>query len=125
MRNLLASIRQFFAELRRRKVYRVALAYLAAGFVVVELADIAAGAFRLPPWFGPMVWVLCGLGFPIALVLAWAFEVVPEAERHRAPTGTAPEQSADKPESSTAEAPRGSEAETAPIPEVRRGAPVY
>jgi TolB-like protein/Tfp pilus assembly protein PilF len=81
MCSLLHSIRQFFAELRRRKVYRVALAYLAAGFVVVELADIAAGAFRLPGWFGPLVWTLAGLGFPLALVIAWAFDVTPEGIR--------------------------------------------
>lgn len=74
MRRLLYSIRQFLSELRRRNVYRVALAYLAAGLVVVELADIAVGTFTLPGWFGPMVWVLVGLDFPIALVLAWALE---------------------------------------------------
>ena len=81
MRNLLASIQRFLTELRRRKVYQVALAYLAASFVVVELADIAAGTFNLPGWFGPMVWVLVGLGFPIALLLAWALEVTPEGVR--------------------------------------------
>lgn len=81
MRNLFASIRRFLSELRRRKVYRVALAYLATGFVVVELADIAAGTFNLPGWFGPLVWTLAGLGFPITLVIAWAFDVTPEGIR--------------------------------------------
>jgi len=81
MRRFLRSIRQFLSELRRRNVYRVALAYLAAGFVVVELANIAAGAFGLPRWFQPMVWTVCGLGFPIALVLAWALEMTPEGVR--------------------------------------------
>ncbi len=81
MRRLLSAIGRFLTELRRRKVYQVALAYLAAGFVVVELADIAAGTFDLPGWFGPLVWVVVGLGFPIALVLAWALEVTPEGVR--------------------------------------------
>jgi TolB-like protein len=88
MKRLLRTIRQFLSELRRRNVYRVALAYLAAGFVVVELANIAAGAFDLPGWFQPMVWTVCGLGFPIALVLAWALEVTPEGVRVEEPEGT-------------------------------------
>jgi uncharacterized membrane protein YhdT len=74
-------MRQFLAELRRRNVYQVAVAYLMAGFVVVQLADVAAGALALPGWFEPIVWTLCGLGFPIALVIAWAVEVTPEELR--------------------------------------------
>jgi len=89
MKRLLRTIRRFLSELRRRNVYRVALAYLAAGFVVVELANIAAGAFDLPGWFQPMVWTVCGLGFPIALVIAWAFEVTPEGVRVEEPEGSA------------------------------------
>lgn len=81
MRSFLSAIRQFLSELRRRNVYQVALAYLAASFVAVELADIAAGTFDLPGWFGPMVWVMVGIGFPIALVLACALEVTPEGVR--------------------------------------------
>jgi len=87
MRSLLSAIRQFLSELRHRNVYQVALAYLAAGFVVVELANIAAGAFDLPGWFQPMVWTVCGLGFPIALVLAWALEMTPEGVRVEEPEG--------------------------------------
>ena len=74
-------MRQLFQELKRRSVYRVAAAYLVAAFGVVQLAGLAADAFALPRWFEPMVWVLCGLGFPIALVVAWAFELTPEGVR--------------------------------------------
>ena len=79
-------LQRFFSELKRRKVYRVAAGYLVAAFVVLQLAGLAADAFGFPGWFEPMVWVLAGLGFPIALVLAWAFEVTPEGMRR---TGTA------------------------------------
>lgn len=89
----LSRLRRFLRELRRRKVYRVAAVYLAAAFVVVQLAALAAGAFGLPPWFEPLVWVLAGLGLPLALVLAWAFEVTPEGvqrtEPAQAPEGRA------------------------------------
>ena len=83
------SMRRFLQELKRRKVYRVGVAYLAAAFVVIQLADLAAGAFGLPSWFEPMVWVVCGLGFPLALVLAWGFELTPEGVRRE----TTPEES--------------------------------
>ena len=74
-------MRDFLKELKRRNVYKVAVAYLVAAFVVLQLAELGAGAFELPGWFEPMVWVLCGLGFPIALVLAWAFDLTPEGVR--------------------------------------------
>lgn len=74
----LQKLQRFFRELRRRNVYKVAAAYLVAAFVVLQLAGLAAEALALPPWFGPMIWVLCGLGFPLALVVAWAYDVGPE-----------------------------------------------
>lgn len=99
MRGLFPPLRHFLTELKRRNVYKVAVTYLVAGFVVVQVADLAAGAFGMPSWFEPMVWVLAGLGLPIAVVLAWAFEVSPEGvrrtparewseERVRGPSGT-------------------------------------
>lgn len=78
-------LRRLLAELRRRNVYRVAVAYLVAAFVVVQLAALAGDAFRLPPWFEPTVWVFLGLGLPIALVIAWAFEVTPDGIRRTGP----------------------------------------
>jgi hypothetical protein len=76
MRKLLRSIWRFLSE-RRRNVYQVAGAYLARGSWG-QRADLAAGAFKRPGWFGPMGWVLIGPGFPVALILAWALEVRPE-----------------------------------------------
>lgn len=74
-------MKQFLKELKRRNVYRVGATYLVTAFVVVQLAGLAGDAFGLPGWFEPMAWVVCGLGFPIALVLAWAFQMTPEGVR--------------------------------------------
>lgn len=69
-----ARLRRFLRELKRRKVYRVGAGYLVAAFGVLQLAGLAADAFGFPGWFQPMVWVVAGLGFPLTLVVAWAFE---------------------------------------------------
>lgn len=83
-------LRRFLSELKRRNVYRVAVTYMVASFVVLQLADLAASAFAFPGWFEPMVWVVAGLGFPLALVLAWAFERTPEGVRRETPEGGRP-----------------------------------
>jgi adenylate cyclase len=67
-----------FTELKRRKVFRVAAVYAGVGFVLAQAADIAFPALRLPEWSVTLVVVLVLIGFPIALVLAWAFEVTPD-----------------------------------------------
>jgi TolB-like protein/Flp pilus assembly protein TadD len=69
---------RLYHELKRRRVFRVALVYGAVAFVVAQVADIAFPALQLPPWTITLVVVLAVLGFPIALVLAWAFEVTPD-----------------------------------------------
>jgi adenylate cyclase len=72
---------RFFAELKRRHVFRVAAVYGATAFVVVQAADLLQEALRLPPSFLTGVTVLALLGFPLALVLAWAYERTPEGVR--------------------------------------------
>lgn len=67
-----------FRDLTRAHVLRVALAYLAAGFVVVEGADLLLRAVDVPDWSYRLVVVLVLAGFPIAVGLAWAFGPVPE-----------------------------------------------
>ena len=67
-----------FEELKRRKVFRVAVVYLAVGFVLLQVAELLADGLLLPDSFRPMVTSLLILGFPVALVLAWAFELTPE-----------------------------------------------
>jgi TolB-like protein/Tfp pilus assembly protein PilF len=65
---------RFFAELKRRRVFRVAVVYGATAFVVVQAADVLQEALLLPGAFLTGVAVLALLGFPIAIVLAWAYE---------------------------------------------------
>jgi len=75
------SYQQLFAELKRRHVFKVAAIYGATAFVLLQLADLLVEALKLPGDFLTMVTVLVLLGFPLALILAWAFEVTPEGVR--------------------------------------------
>jgi tetratricopeptide (TPR) repeat protein len=71
-------VKTFLAELKRRRVYRVAVVYAAVAFVIWQAAEIAFPALRLPGWMLTAVVVLTLIGFPIALILAWAFDITPE-----------------------------------------------
>jgi TolB-like protein/lipoprotein NlpI len=70
--------RNFFAELKRRNVYKVAVAYAVVGWLVMQIAATVVPALHLPDGITSAVVVLTLLGFPIALVIAWAFEMTPE-----------------------------------------------
>ena len=72
------SDRNFFAELKRRNVYKVALAYAAVGWLLIQIATTTFPVLQIPTWAMRLVVVLVLLGFPIALVLAWAYEMTPE-----------------------------------------------
>jgi tetratricopeptide (TPR) repeat protein len=69
---------RLFAELKRRRVFRVAAVYGGVAFVVLQVADIMVPALALPESLTRAIALLLILGFPIALVLAWAFELTPE-----------------------------------------------
>ncbi len=71
-------MRGMFRELRDRKVFRVGLVYLAAGWLVLQVADVIVEPLGMPPWSLTLVVVLVAIGFPIAVGLAWAFELTPE-----------------------------------------------
>jgi TolB-like protein/Flp pilus assembly protein TadD len=75
------SHQQFFAELKRRNVFKVSAVYGAVAFALLQVAEPLGGALGLPGWFVPLVVALLLLGFPIALVLAWAFDITPEGVR--------------------------------------------
>src|SRR5213592_4909378 len=79
----------FFEEVKRRKVYRVAAAYVIAAGGIIQLASAAFPAWELPNWALRLVIVLLLVGFPIALILAWAFDVTPQGIR-ATPSVTAP-----------------------------------
>jgi adenylate cyclase len=82
---MLQSFRAWVAELRRRRVFSVAAVYAAVSFVIWQAADIAFPALRLPDWTMTLVVVLVLLGFPIALIFAWIFDVTPDGVRVTTP----------------------------------------
>jgi len=79
----------FFEEVKRRKVYRVAVAYIIVAGGVIQLASAAFPAWELPNWALRLVIVLLLIGFPVALMLAWAFDVTSEGIRST-PSAAAP-----------------------------------
>ena len=68
----------FFQELQRRKVYRVAAAYVVAAGFIIQIASAIFPAWELPNWTLRLVIVLLLIGFPVALILAWAYDVTPQ-----------------------------------------------
>jgi adenylate cyclase len=75
---------RFFAELKRRRVFRVMAVYGALGFVLLQVVDLAVPALLLPDWTYRFVALILLLGLPVAVVLTWAFEVTPEGVRRTA-----------------------------------------
>src|SRR5438067_49262 len=70
--------RNFPAELKRRNVYKVAVAYAVVGWLVIQVSSTVLPTFHAPEWVVQTLVVLVAIGFPIALVIAWAFELTPE-----------------------------------------------
>ena len=71
-------MKNFFAELKRRNVYKVAVAYAIVGWLLVQVATQVFPFLEIPNWVVRLVIALVAIGFPIALVIAWAFELTPE-----------------------------------------------
>lgn len=80
----------FFKEVKRRKVYRVAAGYVVVAGGLIQLASAVFPAWELPSWALRLVIILLLIGFPIALILAWALEVTPEGIRATASPPMAP-----------------------------------
>src|SRR5437867_5110215 len=74
-------MRGFFEELKRRKVYRVAAAYIIAAGFIIQIASAVFPAWELPNWAFRFVVVLVLIGFPISLILAWAYDLTPHGIR--------------------------------------------
>src|ERR1044071_2045498 len=68
----------FFAELKRRNVYKVAITYAVVGWLLVQVATQVFPFFEIPNWAVRLIVLAIVIGFPIALVIAWAFELTPE-----------------------------------------------
>lgn len=76
-------------ELKRRNVFRVATLYLVASWLALQMADVGVSLLGLPTWSGRLVLLLLALGFPVALVVSWAYELTPDGLRreHAVPSG--------------------------------------
>jgi serine/threonine-protein kinase len=72
------NLKKFFAELQRRNVYRVAVAYGVVGWLLVQIATQVFPFFDIPNWATRMVVVVLMLGFPVAMITAWIYELTPE-----------------------------------------------
>ena len=78
----------FMEELKRRKVIRVGVAYLIAGWLLLQVGDVLFDPLKVPDWFMPALIVLVALGFPFALIMAWAFELTPAGVKRDAGADT-------------------------------------
>ena len=70
--------RNFFGELKRRNVYKVAVAYAVVAWLVIQATSIVLPAFEAPAWILKVIIFVSIIGFPVALIFAWAFELTPE-----------------------------------------------
>jgi TolB-like protein len=68
----------FFVELKRRNVFRVGIAYAVVAWLVLQFADVVLNNVAAPEWVFSVIMLVLGIGFPVALVFAWAFEMTPE-----------------------------------------------
>jgi TolB-like protein len=81
---LAMNLQNFLGELKRRHVYRVAIAYGIVAWLLVQVATQVFPFFEIPTWIVRLVVLLTVLGFPVALVVAWAFEMTPEGLKRAA-----------------------------------------
>src|SRR6266496_3577031 len=82
----------FFAELKRRNVYKVAVAYAVVSWLLIQAASIFFPAFDAPPWVMKVFIIVIIFGFPVALVVAWAFELTPEGIKRTEDLDRTPQQ---------------------------------
>ena len=68
----------FLGEVKRRKVFQIAAVYIVVAWLIMQVVDVIDEPLRVPEWFATVVLLLLALGFPVALVLSWAFEVTPD-----------------------------------------------
>jgi len=76
----------FFGEIKRRKVFQVAALYAVMAWLIIQVIDVINDPLKLPEWLDTVVIVLLAVGFPIALLLAWAFDLTPEGIKAEAET---------------------------------------
>ncbi len=86
--------RNFFAELKRRNVYKVAIAYAVVAWLLMQIATQVFPFLEIPNWAIRLVIMLIVIGFPIALVIAWAVELTPEGVKRTEFADELPQKSA-------------------------------
>src|SRR5246127_2776538 len=86
----------FFSELKRRNVYKVAVAYAVVGWLIAQVATQIFPFLEIPNWVVRLVIVMIVIGFPIALVIAWAFEATPEGVKRTEVADAMPSMSGQK-----------------------------
>jgi adenylate cyclase len=82
-----ALMKRFLLELQRRKVLRVASAYVVGGWIILQAAALLEGALNLPQWFDTLILALLAMGLPVAVVMSWLFEFTPDGLRRTVPAG--------------------------------------
>src|SRR5512133_1996521 len=88
------SMKRFFNELKRRNVYKVAVAYAVVSWLLIQIATQVFPFFEVPNWAVRLVVLLLIIGFPIALIIAWAFELTPEGLKRTEVADELPKKSA-------------------------------
>ena len=68
----------FFNELKRRNVFRVGIAYIVVAWLIIQVVDVVINNIGTPEWVFQTILLLLGIGFPLVLIFAWAFEMTPE-----------------------------------------------
>jgi TolB-like protein/Tfp pilus assembly protein PilF len=71
-------MQKFIEEVKRRNVFKVAVVYIIAGWLTMQVVDVMFPALNIPDWFTSAIAALVLIGFPFALIFAWAFEITPE-----------------------------------------------
>src|SRR5207237_9793378 len=80
-------MKEFFAELKRRNVYKVAVAYGVVSWLLIQIATQVFPFFEIPNWAVRLVVLLLIIGFPAALIFSWAFEITPEGIKRESEIG--------------------------------------
>ena len=68
----------FYEELKRRNVVKVAVLYIVASWLILQVADVLSSLLPVPEWTGALVFLFLALGFPLVMTFSWVYELTPE-----------------------------------------------
>ena len=104
MHDFISKLQRLLADFRRRRVFRVAAVYAVVAFVLLEVMDALFPALLLPDWADTLVAVLLIVGFPVAVILAWAYDITPEGVRRTPAEGEGAEPAPERADASAVDA---------------------